>query len=301
MLPAADNCWRGWLQLLRPPNLLTVPGDPVAGFLLAAVAGFERSTLYMLPAAGASLMLYVAGLISNDYFDYREDSAARPERPLPSGAVSPRAALLASILCALTGIGLASFVGFSTCVAAVALASLVLSYNAFTKHLPVVGAINMGACRGFSLLVGAIAAGWRPGDPGIVIIASLGLALYVTSVTSLASCETVRVRMSIRRWFPCVVTTACIICLFAVGKVWNVAFLVLAIPAVLWPFLLGRRLGASPEPRVLIPTIGAFLRGLLLVQAVFAGLLFPVGAVAAGLILLAWPANVFLMKHFYAS
>jgi hypothetical protein len=27
-----------WLQLLRVPNLFTVPGDPLAGFSLAAVA-----------------------------------------------------------------------------------------------------------------------------------------------------------------------------------------------------------------------------------------------------------------------
>ncbi len=298
---STNKSWRGWLQLLRPPNLVTVPGDPVSGFLLATLLGCERSVFYMLLAAGVSLMLYVAGLISNDYFDYHEDATVRPERPLPSGAVSARAALLVSILCALTGVASASFIGFSACVVALALALLVLLYNAFTKRLPVVGSINMGACRGLSLLLGAVAAGWRPGNLDIPTIACLGLTLYVVSVTSLASRETEKVRMPIRRWIPCVVILACIICLFTVGRVWNVVFLVLAVPAVLWPCFLGKRLGSNPEPRVLIPTIGALLRGLLLIQAAFASLLFPVGATVAGLLLLAWPVNVYLARRFYTS
>ena len=291
----------GWLRLLRPPNLLTVPGDPVAGFLLATLAGSGRSFFYILPAAGASLMLYVAGLIGNDYFDFSEDSIVRPQRPLPSGVVAPRAALFASVFCALTGVALACAIDSATCVAAVALASLVLFYNAFTKHVPFIGALNMGACRGLSLLLGATAAGWRPPGTNAVIVACLGLTLYVTAVTSLAGRETEMTRMPVRRWFPCAVSIALVGGLLLAGAKWNVLFLVIAIPAVAWPCFLGIRLGPAPEPPQLQAAIGAFLRGLLLLQAVLASLLLPAGVFAAMLILLAWPVNAYLAKRFYAS
>ena len=130
---------RGWLRLLRPPNLLTVPGDPIAGFVLATLAGAERSFLFMIPAAGASLLLYVGGLVSNDCFDYSEDVRTRPDRPLPSGAVPRRSAMLVSILCLLAGVGLASLIKLATCIVAAALATSVLFYNGLTKRSPVIG------------------------------------------------------------------------------------------------------------------------------------------------------------------
>ena len=77
------------------PNLLTVPGDPSAGFFLAALAVESwptRPVLRVGIAAGVSLLLYAAGLLWNDYFDFAEDLRDRPDRPLPSGRVHPRIA-----------------------------------------------------------------------------------------------------------------------------------------------------------------------------------------------------------------
>ena len=64
-----------WLQLLRAPNLLTVPGDPVAGYLLAMHGGVPRMEL--LGAVLASLFFYCAGLLLNDVRDLDEDRRDR--------------------------------------------------------------------------------------------------------------------------------------------------------------------------------------------------------------------------------
>ena len=40
---------RTWLQLFRAPNLFTVPGDPLAGYLLASYGAAE--SLILLPIA----------------------------------------------------------------------------------------------------------------------------------------------------------------------------------------------------------------------------------------------------------
>ena len=42
------------LQLLRPPNLLTVPGDPLAGVMLAWSMGFEVGAARAALAAGSA-------------------------------------------------------------------------------------------------------------------------------------------------------------------------------------------------------------------------------------------------------
>ncbi|MEI6872694.1 MAG: UbiA family prenyltransferase, partial [Verrucomicrobiota bacterium] len=75
-----------WLQLLRAPNLFTVPGDPIAGYLIANSGFFDISIVLV---GMASLAFYGAGLLLNDLVDLREDSAERPDRPLPAGRVAP--------------------------------------------------------------------------------------------------------------------------------------------------------------------------------------------------------------------
>ena len=83
-----------WLQLLRVPNLFTVPGDPVAGFLLAT---FGVLTPDVVLAILGSLCLYAGGLVLNDLHDLDEDRRDRPNRPLPAGEIAVRSAWLAVI------------------------------------------------------------------------------------------------------------------------------------------------------------------------------------------------------------
>ena len=98
-----------WLQLVRLPNLFTVPGDPLVGYVLAlwTLHGPEPTPISLGQALWvvlASVTLYAGGLISNDLFDLEEDRRDRPERPLPSGRVSVRSALVAAIVMFIGGI-----------------------------------------------------------------------------------------------------------------------------------------------------------------------------------------------------
>src|SRR5438067_12984617 len=92
------SSFRAWLQLLRLPNLFTVPGDPLAGFLLAWDGKRELSFLAL--AIAVSLCFYGAGLLWNDLADRAVDRAERPQRPLPSGAVKTRSVWIVSFILA---------------------------------------------------------------------------------------------------------------------------------------------------------------------------------------------------------
>src|SRR5688572_28024032 len=149
---------RAWLQLFRVPNLLTVPGDPLAGFLLATGGRLDERAV---PAVLACLCLYVAGLVMNDLADQKEDAAERPNRPLPSGAVPRPAAMIVTGNLIIFGIGFAAVAGPPVALMAIGVLLGVILYDFFTKKIPVIGALNMGVCRGFSVLVGG-AAGLAP-------------------------------------------------------------------------------------------------------------------------------------------
>ena len=76
---------RGWLRLGRVSNLPTVWTNALAGMVLA---GAPLSLPTFLLVALAFSLFYEGGMYLNDAFDRKIDAVQRPERPIPSGAVT---------------------------------------------------------------------------------------------------------------------------------------------------------------------------------------------------------------------
>jgi 4-hydroxybenzoate polyprenyltransferase len=98
--------------------------------------------------------LYGGGIVFNDVFDAELDKIERPERAIPSGAVSiVEATALGTIL---LGMGLVAAFAFSVWSGLIAFLIIVfaLIYNKFGKHHSFLGPLNMGLCRGLNLLLG---------------------------------------------------------------------------------------------------------------------------------------------------
>jgi len=176
-----------WLRLLRLPNFLTVPGDILAGFLLAP-AGIPGNWGKLLFAIPTGLLLYAAGLLLNDVFDYSKDLHERPERPLPSGAIHRETAGATALVL----LWMAAFLSasFSALSIGIPLILCIVLYDAGGKKIPVLGPVLMGACRSGNLLLGAAAASGVPGilSPAPMAAATL-LGLYIAGVTHLARKE----------------------------------------------------------------------------------------------------------------
>ena len=154
---------RAWLILSRCSNLPTVWSSVLAGWLAATYLDGMSDSLYFglvrmdfsRPASApilfwplAALLLaisaiYVGGMILNDFFDAAWDAQHRPARPIPSGAISRRAAGL---------------VGFGLLFAGAAGAILVRSLR--MAVVPEVAAGKHGSDVGlFAVLVFALVAG----------------------------------------------------------------------------------------------------------------------------------------------
>ncbi|OGV79787.1 MAG: hypothetical protein A3K19_00535 [Lentisphaerae bacterium RIFOXYB12_FULL_65_16] len=303
--PGTDRL-AAWLQLLRLPNLFTVPGDPLAGYALAGIAcGVATDLALAVSVALASLLLYCAGLIQNDLCDWETDRVERPGRPIPSCRVSVAAATAAALVLAAGGVGTATMAGYGAgCVAALLLTSMTL-YNGWAKRCSSTGPFVMGLCRGLSLLLGAAALGGAGLRTPVVLAAGLCLTAYVAAVTRIAAQETGPYRLGGFRWVPAGLLAA------GLGAVWGLARVqtpsmvclgaVLGLGAVLWAGLCGRYLRDQAEPRVVQQTIGRFLRGLLLMQACLLAVGGTLWTPVAAAVLCGWPASRWLAKRFYAS
>jgi hypothetical protein len=156
-------------ELVRAPAALTVPGDTLVG---AGAAGWPLGKAATGALAGSSVLLYWAGMALNDYADREVDAVERPQRPIPSGRVSPGTALLAASLLTAASLGLAGAAGGRGALAtAVPLTAVVWAYDLGLKGTPF-GAPAMAAARALDVLVAAGPAGRRAAAPAAAVIAA---------------------------------------------------------------------------------------------------------------------------------
>jgi UbiA prenyltransferase family len=172
-----------WLQLARISNTPTVASNSVAGAVLASTAA---ETGEVAVVAGSMALFYTAGMILNDLLDYDVDLRERPERPLPSGAVSRPAALTAVIVLFAAGEALLLLVGTEPFLAGLGLIGVIVLYDAWHKGNPL-SPVLMGACRALVYVVAALAvAGEVPLE---VATAAALLLIYIVGLTQVAKAE----------------------------------------------------------------------------------------------------------------
>lgn len=268
--------WRAWLELVRPPNLPTVPGDPLAGAALAAVGGAGFDVVAVGVAIVVAVCLYAAGLLLNDWADAKQDAAERPDRPIPSGRVGRNTVRGAAVALLVLGVLIAWPLGRAVGVTAAVLGLLVVAYDGVTHRLRLTGFVNMGLCRATSLLLGAVACGWRPGGVDAVRIGSTLVLVYIAGVTAVAHHETEQRRLG---WVRVVPLAAVVL-----GGAWLASIVPTPLPFALLMAMVTVRvmhrvvvLSGRAAPRRVQASIGSLVRTLTLLQAAFCLLWLPAG------------------------
>jgi hypothetical protein len=172
-----------WLRLARISNTPTVVSNTVAGAVLATAAA-ETGAVAVVALAMA--LFYTAGMILNDVLDYEVDVRERPERPLPSGAVSRPAAMTAVIVLFVAGEMLLLLEGREPFLAGLGLVALIVLYDAWHKG-NALSPVLMGACRALVYFVAAFAVA---GEIVIEVAAAAGVLLvYIVGLTQVAKAE----------------------------------------------------------------------------------------------------------------
>ena len=146
---------RGYLQIIRPVNALVAGIAVLLGVLVAGLVLTPVLVLLVL----AVFCITGAGNAVNDYFDREIDAINRPERPIPSGAVSIRGAVIYSALLFLFGIMCAALV-HPFCFGFACFNSIILvAYAAWLKGVPLAGNLVVSYLAGSIFLFGGAAGG----------------------------------------------------------------------------------------------------------------------------------------------
>lgn len=169
-LPTADTL----AELVRLPAVLSIPGDAWNG---AAAAGNRRG--WAMPAASA--LVYLGGMALNDWADRELDAEERPERPIPSGRITPAAALAVGAGMVAGGVGVAGAIGGRAGLRiAVPLAASVWAYDVLAKDTPA-GPATMALCRALDVLLGAAGGNVTAALPAAALVGAHTLTVTTVS------------------------------------------------------------------------------------------------------------------------
>lgn len=142
---------RPLLRLVRLPNTLSAAADVLAG---AALAGAAASSSTVLVAALGSAAVYGGGVALNDLADRDRDRLHHPDRPIPSGRVSPRRAAWVAVALLVAGAASGLPAGGLHAAVTAALVAAVVGYDFLGQRAPLAGCFLMGTCRALNLLRG---------------------------------------------------------------------------------------------------------------------------------------------------
>lgn len=174
------ECGLGLLDLTRPVNTIVAGILTFIGAFVAQGVGVVSSGGTVAIASVVTILATGAGNALNDYFDQETDHINNPKRPIPRGSVTPRAALVFSVV--LFGIagGLAlTLPVIAATIAIVNIAALAV-YTEFFKGLPGVGNLIVAYLGGSTFLFGGAAVG-NITAPGILFVLA-ALAMFTREV-----------------------------------------------------------------------------------------------------------------------
>ncbi len=154
--PRAIDKWRGFFILSRPVNVfISFLSIFVAIIICGSLDDWPRIILACLTGA----FITAAANAVNDFYDLDIDRINRPQRPLPSGVLSKKEAVIFSIVCYFFGVLSSAFINMWTLILAVVFSLLLTVYSAKFKRQPLIGNFTVSLATAFAFLYGGIAVG----------------------------------------------------------------------------------------------------------------------------------------------
>jgi 4-hydroxybenzoate polyprenyltransferase len=145
--------FKQYLLLIRLPNIFTTPSNILTGYF-AVVTVAEADSVHLVALMVSSGLLYIGGIVLNDYFDIEIDKRERPSRPLPSGNISKINALTIAMAALLIANAIALALGPISLAVSLALTFTIIGYDYRLKHGPL-GPFAMGGARFLNVIFGA--------------------------------------------------------------------------------------------------------------------------------------------------
>jgi len=144
------------LKLCRPVNILIGAATIFVGVVLTQKV---QPLMNVVLACASGSLIMAAGNALNDVFDREIDRINKPQRPIPSGELTPEGAAILSVILFVSGIYLSILINFWAMIIAVFASLVLFLYDAFLKRVCCIGNVLVSLLTAFAFLYGAVAVG----------------------------------------------------------------------------------------------------------------------------------------------
>ena len=148
---------KGMIQLFRPELPFSAAICVLLGEIVA-LGGFPSAREAVLGFM-CGFFISASALISNDYFDLEVDRVNSPDRPLPSGAVSPSEAIFLAALAMLIGLAAAFAISIQALILSVIFGVVGILYNWRYKQAGLLGNLMVASSVAITFILGGLAVG----------------------------------------------------------------------------------------------------------------------------------------------
>ena len=146
-----------YLSILRPLNgVMSI----IAVWIGSLIAGAPLMPSFAVVLGMISVFLISGGgMAINDFFDAEIDKLNRPKRPIPSGKISSRKALIYSGALFVVGCAFSYLVNFDTLVTAIIVSGLLIAYAAQLKKTILIGNLIISGLVALTFVYGGLILG----------------------------------------------------------------------------------------------------------------------------------------------
>ncbi len=146
----------GLLTLTRPVNVFIAM---LSIFIAAFLCGSLEHWVAILLAALSGGVITAASNTINDYYDVEIDKINKPSRPVASGLISKKAALLFSVFLYAAGIIFGALINEKALLISALSTVLLYFYSARFKRMVLLGNLTVSLATGMAFIYGGIAVG----------------------------------------------------------------------------------------------------------------------------------------------
>lgn len=197
-----------YLRLVRIANVFTTVSNIILGyFFFTNINNLDYFIIVKLISISA--LLYIGGVVLNDYFDIKIDKKERPWRPLSSNKITKKNALVIITFSFSYSLIFSFIMGSNTFIITLIIITLIFLYNKFLKNT-IYGPINMGVIRSLNIVLGASQSIFLLEDSILLfdvrfLIPVFSEFFYVFAITILSRNETKEFFFNLYNIFPFVI------------------------------------------------------------------------------------------------
>jgi len=148
-----------YIEIIRPINSVMVGVAILVGAIITGGLRVLDNELVLLYSFVTGFTLTGASMAVNDYYDRVIDAVNEPHRPIPSGRVSPKNALLLTVILSIFGLATSLLVSFAAFGIAFVAWSLMMIYSMWGKKTGFFGNLMVSICISLPFLYGGLLSG----------------------------------------------------------------------------------------------------------------------------------------------